>query len=284
MDKIQALIVDDDRDTAEFFSTILSIVGFECEIANSGKAALVRLSASEPDIVLLDMRLGLEVSGVDILYQIRSNPRFDKTRVVVVTAYPSMAEQINNLADLILLKPVEVDQLSTILSRLSSVEIKTYLFRDPLTELYSLEFFMTRLEHAFERTRRQPELLFATMVIAPEVILEEEGEGLHDEDWGQILKATAERLKTNYRPTDSFARLDRERIVALFEDLKHPDDVEVIIRRLHQVLAEPFDAGGRSATLMLKVGVILNKPRYKSAEAILEAAIEALEISSQQNN
>ena len=88
MNMLQVLIIEDDKDTAEFFKTVLELVGFECEIILSAKEALSTLSVCAPDLILLDIRLGVEISGEDILYQIRSNPRFDKTRVVIITGLP----------------------------------------------------------------------------------------------------------------------------------------------------------------------------------------------------
>ncbi|MCZ7552754.1 MAG: response regulator [Anaerolineales bacterium] len=145
MNKMQVLIIDDDKDTANFFRLVLELVGFECEIVNSAKHALARLAASQPDLILLDMRLGLEIGGEDILYQIRSNPRLDRTRVIIITAYPTMAEPVSNLADLILLKPVDVEQLRTLTSRLMlrNTGTKRIEFRDPVTDLYNREFFVT---------------------------------------------------------------------------------------------------------------------------------------------
>ena len=110
MDKMHVLIIEDDKDTAGFFSTVLQLVGYECESVLSARDALARLAGSVPDLILLDLRLGLEVGGEQILYQLRSNPRFDGTRVIVITAYPNMAQPISDLADLVLLKPVEVDR------------------------------------------------------------------------------------------------------------------------------------------------------------------------------
>ena len=89
---LQVLIIEDDKDTAGFFKTVLELVGFECEIILSAKEALSTLAVSAPDLILLDIRLGVEISGEDILYQIRSNPRFDKTRVVIITGYPRLAD------------------------------------------------------------------------------------------------------------------------------------------------------------------------------------------------
>ena len=107
MEKLQVLIIDDDREIAEFFSTVLTLEDMSCDIVLSAKDALKHLAASVPDLVLLDMRLGQEIGGEDILYQIRSNPRYDHTRVVVITAYPAIAEMVTNVADMILIKPVE---------------------------------------------------------------------------------------------------------------------------------------------------------------------------------
>lgn len=275
MDKIHALIIDDDRDTADFFSTILRLVGIDCAIVYSAKAALANLASSVPDIVLLDMRLGLEVSGTDILYQIRSNPRLDKTRVVVVTAYPSMAEPIDNLADLVLLKPIEVDQLKSLVTRLSKVAEKPYQFRDPLTNLYSYSFFLTRLEHALERQKRRPDFIFALMVIGIEVDLPGEVQ-FQEDDWEQLMKLVAERLTRNFRPTDTVGRLDSKRIIALYEDLKQRGDVNVILQRLRQQLSAPIEIHGQPLHLTPTIGAVLNDPRYAKPDEILEAAVRAM--------
>ena len=62
-EKLHVLIIDDDKDTANFFSMVLGLVGFDCDIVNSAKQALARIAVSQPDMILLDMRLGLEIGG-----------------------------------------------------------------------------------------------------------------------------------------------------------------------------------------------------------------------------
>ncbi len=235
MESLQVLIIEDDIDTANFFSVVLSLVGFECEIVHSAKMALTRLAATQPDMILLDMRLGVEIGGEDILYQIRSNPRLDQTRVIVITAYPSMAEPVTNLADLILLKPVEVDQLKTLASRLSlrGDQARRNMFRDPVTDLFNQEFFLTRLELAFERFRRRPDFIFALQVFTVRVQSLNNGNTL-EQDLDAVLRQLADRLRRCYRPTDTIARLDRDKFITLHEDLKHTDDIRVIVYRLHE--------------------------------------------------
>src|SRR5512135_3195465 len=117
MDQPLALIIDDNQDICSFFTTVLGMQGFSCMIANTAKAALYRLAVNQPDLVLLDMRLRSEIGGDDILYQIRSNPRLEKAQVIVTTAFPDLVEPVKHLADLVLYKPISVDQIRDLASR-----------------------------------------------------------------------------------------------------------------------------------------------------------------------
>ena len=137
------LIIEDDKGIAEFFRAVLTLAGLEVEMVHTAREGLVRLSTKTPNLVVLDMNLGSELGGEDILYQIRSNPRFDGTYVIVVTGYPSLIYTIDELADMILIKPIDMEQLTTLARRLLSYDIAPRLlsFRDPVTTLFTLEFF-----------------------------------------------------------------------------------------------------------------------------------------------
>jgi diguanylate cyclase (GGDEF)-like protein len=277
MDKNRVLIIEDDKDTAFLFRTVLNLVGFDCETVLTAKEALAWLATSVPDLVLLDMRLGLEIGGGDILYQIRSNDRFEYTRVVVITGYPRLAEPITNLADLILLKPVEIDQLKELVSRIgySEQKPKRLPFKDPITELYNEDFFLTRLELAFERVRRRENFNFAIMLfehkpdesidrnIEPEVMLD-------------TLRAIAERLTTNLRPTDTIARLSGWRFATLHEELVKPTDIEIIIKRLQKELQKPYRIRSIDYYMKLSFGAAVYDARYKEPKDMFAAAQQAL--------
>jgi PleD family two-component response regulator len=282
MEKLHVLIIDDDKDTANFFSMVLSLVGFDCDIVNSAKQALSRIAVTQPDMILLDMRLGLEIGGEDILYQIRSNPRLDETRVIVITAYPAMAEPITNLADLILLKPVDVDQLKTLASRLAVLgdHTRRYHFRDPVTDLFTKEFFLTRMELAYERARRRPDFLFAILVFNF-AVKPPAGANLEESDWEALLRLAANRMRKYYRPTDTIARLNTEQFATLHEDLKSPEDIHVLIQRLRDGLAEPFQLGERQLSVELSIGAAIFSPKYNQPVDLLEAARQAWEQAAQ---
>jgi len=271
------LIVDDDRDTAGLFGEVLRLVGFTCDIVYSAKEALAHLAVSEPDMILLDMRLGIEIDGVDILQQVRSNPRLDKTRVIVVTAYPGMADTITDLADLVLLKPVEVDQLKELVKRLSSFE-KTaarQYFRDEVTGLFNESFFQTRVEHAIERSKRRADFMFAVFVFDI-TVRHEPGADIESDLVQACLQDVAVRLRRSIRPTDTIARLSGFKFATLHEDLKQPEDVRVIIQRIWDTLAPTVLVGEREYYLAPSLGAALHHKNYQAAGDIWRVAELAL--------
>ena len=113
-----ALIIEDEQDVATLSSHVLKSLGFETEIIGLGDKALARLAVTAPDVVLLDLHLPHGVSGIDILHHIRADERLKATRVIIVTGQPHMAETLRDEADLVLLKPFSIDQLSDLVARL----------------------------------------------------------------------------------------------------------------------------------------------------------------------
>lgn len=119
MSKRLALIVEDDADLSTIFSEALKAAGFETEVALAGDTALARLAVTTPNVVVLDLHLP-RVTGMDILHQIRADPRLTGTRVIVATAHPRMADSLRDEADLVLLKPISFSQLRDLAAILGS--------------------------------------------------------------------------------------------------------------------------------------------------------------------
>lgn len=117
-----AFIIEDDQKLATIFANALQMAEFETEIIQDGKHALDRLAAAIPAVVVLDLHLP-HVSGRDILHQIRKDERLAKTRVMLATADPQIAEGLRKEADLVLLKPVSFGQLRDLAYRLRPPDI-----------------------------------------------------------------------------------------------------------------------------------------------------------------
>lgn len=116
MTEYQILIVEDDVELGRAFADILDSQGMNTELVMDGRSALTRLNEYQPDFVLLDLHLP-HVSGLELLEEIRADQRLKKTIVVVVTADALRAEEAQEKADLVLLKPVSLDQLLNLTQR-----------------------------------------------------------------------------------------------------------------------------------------------------------------------
>lgn len=112
-------IIEDHEDAATIFSEALKAASFSTEIIRSGDVALERLSETVPEMVILDLNLP-QVSGAEILSRIRSDKRLTDTCVIVATAHPQLADNVQGEADLVLLKPISFTQLRGLAKRLSS--------------------------------------------------------------------------------------------------------------------------------------------------------------------
>jgi len=119
-----ALIVEDDFHIAEFLAVAARQVGYETQIVTSGQAALHQLLGIVPDLIILDLVLP-HLDGAGILSWVRKEGRFTATRVIVVTAHFEATWQVRNQADVVLLKPISVEQLCDLASRLRPRAVET---------------------------------------------------------------------------------------------------------------------------------------------------------------
>jgi DNA-binding response OmpR family regulator len=119
MSELFALVVDDDPALGTLFATILRDAGITTETLTDGTQTLTKMADRIPDLVTLDLQMP-RTSGVDILREIRADARFANTRVMVITAssQTSYNPDIQEMADLVLLKPVTFEQVSNFAGRL----------------------------------------------------------------------------------------------------------------------------------------------------------------------
>jgi two-component system, OmpR family, KDP operon response regulator KdpE len=111
-----ALVVEDDGEIARFIAIVLREVGFEAVIVTNGRAALDHIAEQLPDMVVLDLNIP-QISGVEVLRQIRASDTTADIVVIVVSANPHMIDQTYEMADLVLTKPVSYDQLRGMIQR-----------------------------------------------------------------------------------------------------------------------------------------------------------------------
>ena len=111
-----ALIIEDEPKLADIFSLAL-MPDFEVKVVNDGQSALNILADIAPVVILLDLHLP-RVSGTDVLRHIKADERLKQSRIIITTADALMAEDLRDQADIVLLKPISVNQLNQLANRL----------------------------------------------------------------------------------------------------------------------------------------------------------------------
>ncbi|KAA3662541.1 MAG: response regulator [Chloroflexi bacterium] len=117
MDTPFAFVIEDDDMLATFFESALQDAGFKTQIIHDGDEALVELKTAVPHLILLDLQLP-GANGETILKTIRSDQRFDDTRIFMTSVEGTRAGFYQGMVDMILVKPVSYQQLRTIAQRM----------------------------------------------------------------------------------------------------------------------------------------------------------------------
>jgi CheY-like chemotaxis protein len=102
------LIVEDEEDAADLFAEMMRVSGFRVLKTSSSAPAISIMTDEKPDVVILDIMMP-EVSGLDILRQMRREPQLANIPVVVVSAKSMPADIKNGMeagASTYLTKPV----------------------------------------------------------------------------------------------------------------------------------------------------------------------------------
>ena len=87
------LVVDDEKNIRRTLRMVLEGAGFQTLEAASAEACLQMLDTSEIDLVILDVRLP-EMSGIEALARIRSEPETRMLPVLMVSGHASVAEAV----------------------------------------------------------------------------------------------------------------------------------------------------------------------------------------------
>ncbi|HSO12802.1 MAG TPA: response regulator [Anaerolineales bacterium] len=119
MDQKTVLIIEDEEDAAELFAEMMRVSGFRVLKTSKSAPAISMMTTDKPDIVLLDIMMP-EVSGLDILRQMRRDPNLANIPVIMVTAKGMPADIKNGMeagASTYLTKPVGFQELKGAVER-----------------------------------------------------------------------------------------------------------------------------------------------------------------------
>jgi two-component system response regulator AtoC len=117
--KIRLLVVDDEQSIRRLCMTIGTALGFACTEAESAEAALARLDADTPDLVLTDLRLPTQ-TGAALLKQTKA--ALPRTEVAIMTGHGSIESAVDAMklgAYDYIEKPFRVEKMRMLLQRMA---------------------------------------------------------------------------------------------------------------------------------------------------------------------
>jgi DNA-binding response OmpR family regulator len=91
------LVVDDEPNIVMSLQFLMTRAGFDVEVAHNGREAIEALDREPPDLLLLDVMMP-EFDGYVVCERIRQDRRWDRTRIVMLTARGREAERARGLA------------------------------------------------------------------------------------------------------------------------------------------------------------------------------------------
>lgn len=145
---------------------------------------------------------------------------------------------------------------------------------DQLTGLPNRTLIMTQIGHAFENARRHNSqvALFFLDLDNFKAINDSMGHSSGDE----LLRLAADRLQNAVRQNDMPARLGGDEFLVVSEDLKRPEDAEVIAHKIARLFQRPFDIEGREVFATTSIGIAIHPQDGTTADQMLQSADTAM--------
>ena len=112
MGKPRILVVDDEKHIRMLYQEELQVEGYDVAVSDGEEPILAVVDRERPAIVVLDIKLGVNRSGLDLLQEIRS--RYTELPVILSTAYDSFQHDLKSIAaDYYVVKSVDLGELKS---------------------------------------------------------------------------------------------------------------------------------------------------------------------------
>jgi CheY-like chemotaxis protein len=118
-----ALIIDDNRQTADALQQMLGVLDVEARVAYGSSPAMDILRMFTPNLILLDINMP-GVDGLEVLAYLRREPRLAPVPVVVITSddQPDTRTRVmKGGATAMLIKPATLDALEGALKEAKAI-------------------------------------------------------------------------------------------------------------------------------------------------------------------
>jgi diguanylate cyclase (GGDEF)-like protein/PAS domain S-box-containing protein len=146
---------------------------------------------------------------------------------------------------------------------------------DSLTGLPNRVLFLDRLQNRVERTKRNPNNIFAVMFIDLDrfkVVNDSLGHATGD----QLLVTVAQRIKQCLRPEDTVSRLSGDEFAILLDSINDVNDSIQVADRIKSKLITTTVLGAIERSPTASIGIVIFNTNYTTSEEILRDADSAM--------
>ena len=112
----KVLVVDDDPDLVAICSLVLESEGYAVECALNGVEAVDKAQKSDVDVMLLDVMMPA-LDGLSVCKIVKRDPKTKDLPVIIISASENLREQGRAIADAVIPKPFDLDDLVSTVSR-----------------------------------------------------------------------------------------------------------------------------------------------------------------------
>ena len=165
-----------------------------------------------------------------------------------------------------------------------AAELEFLANHDPLTGLPSLRLCKDRMERALTESRRSRQ-------IAVIMFLDLDGFKSINDSYGHecgdsVLKATASRIKTTIRETDTVARIGGDEFLVILASIPDLSMVERLANNLIQQVSQPIAIDGIEIVIGSSIGISIYPDDANDAEELIRIADKAMYVikSGSKNN
>lgn len=278
IDQSRALIIVDTLDIVSLdFRQTLDNAGYATELIIDSQVTLDQIAYIKPDVIFLHLDLPV-VSGTTLYQTLQNDANLKNIPVVVLAAYKEVANKLFSSADVVLLRPVNHERLTNLLSLLCSIDKPIDQTPwDALTGFYTPSFFTARLNQVIKKSHQNGQHDFIVFSINLGQLMKYEKK-FGKEYRQQILQGTANVLKKVLRPADIVSRFESDQFLVLIENAVDRFAPVSIAERMQFEFDEFLTNAGLKNRIKIEIGALYCAKEYETADEVLHDTQLALQM------
>jgi len=291
-DKIKVLVVDDEEAIQQLLRSIIEqTTEFPVDVASSGEEAFKCYKKDLHQLIILDIRLGGDMNGIELLKRIKKHDAV--ANVIMITAYGSIdiaVECMKEGAWDFIPKPFTYDHFELVLNRaaenfrLKNAALERDYFLelsriDGLTEIYNHRLFHIILNSELARGKRykkQFTLLFFDVNDFKSI-----NDSFGHQKGDELLKMLAHTMKRNSRESDLLFRYGGDEFAIILPETGK-EGAMIFAKRLNKEIeklkleGETISGELKSHRVTISIGAAVYPKSGADKDALIRAADMAM--------